>query len=208
MPSIPHPVLSLQLWISPWCPQPRGRKKPCEGRPGGSLSMPCSQPASGSSPGCGACGRSVSPGSAGREARLDPCKDPWLHRKGGQHPQALPRAEPFSRDPLVGCWGVGENVTCGLAMDTLWDLAVLRILCLEIALSGSGSRAGVPDCSLAGTRAQGPRVGRRPRGQLPWRDTRASSLTQLLPYAVPCFPASLCRQSCCPSYGSLLLPDK
>lgn len=33
----------------------------------------------------------------------------------------------------------------------------------------------MPDRSLAGTRAQGPRVGRRPRGQLPWRDSSASS---------------------------------
>lgn len=52
----------------------------------------------------------------------------WPHGKVDQH-----RAEPFSRKPLVGSWGVGQNVTCGLAMDVLWDLAGLRILCLEIA---------------------------------------------------------------------------
>lgn len=124
------------------------------------------------------------------------CGDHTERRPSTQ--QALPRAGSLSRDPLVGSWGVRENVTCGLAMDMLWNLAGLRILCLEIALSGSGSRTRVPDCPLAGTRAQGPRVGRRPRGQLPWRDTSASSLTQLLPCAVLCFPTSLCQPKLLP----------
>ena len=97
---------------------------------------------------------------------------------------------------------------CGLTVVVLWDLAGLRILCLKIAWGGSGSRARVPVRSLAGTRALGPRIGRRPRGQQPWRDTSASSLTQLFPCAVPCFPTSLCCQSCCPSYEYLLLPEK
>lgn len=139
-----------------------------------------------------------------QEARLDLAREDGVTtQKGGLAPGSpltpTPRAGPFSRESLADGWGVGENVTCGLAADALWDLAGLGTLCLEIARGGSGSRAEVPDRSLAGTRAHGPRVGRRPRGQLPWRSYCSlpdPSSSPVLFCVVP--PA--CHHGCCPSY--------
>lgn len=125
--SLPHPAPSLQLRFSPWCTQPRCRKEPHEGRPGGGLMAPTADlPLA---PPWRGCGRNMSPSPADGEARLDPRPGVVLAtRRGGRH-----RAGPFSRKPLVGSLGVGQSVTCGLSVDMLWDLAVLRILCLEIA---------------------------------------------------------------------------
>jgi hypothetical protein len=74
-------------------------------------------------------------------------------REKRQQPAGPPRAGPFSRESLAGSWGIGQNVTWGLPMDMLWGLASVRILCLEIARCGLGSRERVADYYIAGIRA-------------------------------------------------------
>lgn len=117
----------------------------------------------------------------------------WPHRKVGWHPRASPPpgADPFAREPLAGSCGWSNTLTRRCVVGLGFGL---RTLCLEIVGGGFGSRAGVPARALAGTRAQSPKVGRRPRGQLPRRDARASS-DPALPAVLLCVipPARVAR---------------
>lgn len=68
---------------------------------------------------------------AGKPGLTPGREDVLAMQKGGPAPRAWGGGPP--QGAPGGSWGVGRNVTCGLTMDMLWDLAGVRILCLEIA---------------------------------------------------------------------------
>ncbi|KAF6384980.1 hypothetical protein mRhiFer1_008833 [Rhinolophus ferrumequinum] len=82
--SLPHPAPSLQLRFSPRCTQPRCRKEPHEGRPGGGLMAPT--------------------------ADL-PLAPPW---RGCGCPRVLPTGKPGLTPGLELCWPQGEVDDTGL----------------------------------------------------------------------------------------------